>query len=237
MESSRKKIRNDCLKKEALIDAFLKKGTLEERERLIDHILVCKRCKVKFEALKLISSELIEFTEDFEGEKLTAREEEEFRRMAHQRIKELSKTQKRPFLRSRPAQYLAAAAAGLLIVIAGYFLITKLQRRDVYREGKSGEFRLIEPVGLITEVPTVFIWTPHEDADNYFLRLIDDELNIVFIRSIVITEENYESKTTLTEDEKKRLVKGKTYIWEVEAKDVFHKKIISDRKHFEIKEK
>jgi len=234
MKSARKNSPTGCPENEVLINTFSKKGTLEEKERLIDHILVCQRCKLKFEALKQISIQLGTFTEEFEGEILTAREEREFRRMAKQRIKELSKKQKIPFLRSLPARYFAAAAAALLIVIAGYFLITHLQQRDVYREGESGEFRLIEPVGIITEVPSVFIWTPYEEADNYLFRVIDDELNIVLLKWIYVPNV---PKTTLSEYEKKKLVKGKTYIWEVEAQDVFHKKIISDRKHFEIRQK
>ncbi|MCK4758681.1 MAG: hypothetical protein KAT69_01455 [Candidatus Aminicenantes bacterium] len=231
MKPARKYPETSCPENEVLINTFLEKGTLEEKERLIDHILVCQKCKLKFEALRQISNQLSAFKGEFKEEKLSASEENEFRRMAKQRIRELSKKQKRPFLRWLPAQYLAVAAATLLIVIAGFILITKLQQREVYREGEKEEFRLIEPVGIITEVPTVFIWTPHEEADNYFFRLIDDELNIVFYKDA------YVPKTTLPEDEKKKLVKGKTYIWEVEARDLFHKKIISDRKHFEIKEK
>lgn len=237
MKSARKKYQTSCPENEVLIRAFLKKGTLEEQERLIDHVLACQKCKLKFDALKQISSQLNAFKEEFEGEELSAREEAEFRRMAGQKIRELSKKPKIPFLRSLPARYLVTAAAALLIVITGYFLITKLQQRDVYREGGSGEFRLIEPVGIITEVPSVFTWTPHEEADNYFLRLIDDELNIVLTKSIDLIKDVYEPNATLSEDEKKKLHRGKTYIWEVEARNVFHKKIISDRKHFEIKKK
>jgi hypothetical protein len=237
MKSGRKKYQTDCLENEVFISALLKKGSLEEKERLIDHILVCQKCKLKFAALKQISNQLGTFTEGFEGKKFTAGEEEEFRKMARQRINELSKKPKVPFWRSLPVRYLVTAAAGLLIVIAGYFLVIKLQQREVYREGERGEFRLIEPVGVITEVPSVFSWTYHGDADNYFLRLIDDELNIVLTKSIVRTKDVYEPKATLSEDEKKKLNRGKTYIWEVEARNVFHKVITSDRKHFEIKER
>jgi len=237
MKPAQKNSQTNCLENEVLISAFLKKGTLEEQERLIDHVLACQKCKLKFDVLKQISNQLSAFKEEFEGEKLSTREEEEFRRMAEQRIRELSEKQKISFFRSRPSRYLAAVAAALLIVIAGYFLISKLQQRDVYREGEREEFRLIEPVGVITEVPSVFIWTPYEEADNYFLRLIDDELNIVLTKSIDLIKDVYEPKATLSEDEKKKLLRGKTYIWEVEARDVFHKKIISDRKYFEIKEK
>jgi hypothetical protein len=237
MKSGQKKYQTDCPENEVLISAFLKKGTLEEQERLIDHVLACQKCKLKFDALKQISNQLSTFKEEFEGEKLSTREEGEFRRTARQRIRELSEKQKISFFRLLPARYLAIAAAALLIVIAGYLLITKLQQRDVYREGERGEFRLIEPVGVITEVPSVFTWTYHGEADNYFFQLIDDELNIVFTKTIDLTEGVYEPKATLSEGEKKKLLRGKTYIWEVEARDLFHKKIISDRKHFEIKEK
>lgn len=233
MKPARKYSETSCPENEVLINTFLEKGTLEEKERLIDHILVCQKCKLKFEALRQISNQLSAFKEEFKEEKLSASEEEEFRRMAKQRIKELGIKQKRPFLRLLPARYLVAAAAALMIVIAGFILITKLQQREVYREGEKEEFRLIEPVGTITEIPSVFIWTPLEEADNYIFQLIDDELNIV------LTKGPYYAKVTLSvtlsEDEKKKLVKGKTYIWEVEARDAFLKVLCSDRKHFEIK--
>jgi len=231
MKSGGRDTKTGCPDNEKLINSFLKKGGLEEKERLIDHILACQICKLKFDALKQISIQLGTFTDEFEGDRLSTSEEQEFRKMARLRIRELNKKQKMPFLQSLPARYLAMVAAALLIVIAGYFLITKLQQRDVYREGESGEFRLIEPVGTITEVPSVFIWTPYEEADNYLFRVIDDELNII------IRKGAFEAKTTLSEDEKKKLLKGKTYIWEVKAQDLFHKEIISDRKHFEIRKK
>ncbi|NOR52690.1 MAG: hypothetical protein GQ536_01180 [Candidatus Aminicenantes bacterium] len=177
--------------------------------------------------MRKLSNELSKFKEDFEGEKFSDSEEKEFRKMAKQRIRELRKDEKRTFFHSIPARYLAAAA-GLLIVITGYFLVSKFQQNEVYREGEKGELRLIEPAGKISEPPSVFIWTAIEGTDNYAFELIDDGLNMVYHAEV------YESKFTLPENVRQKLIKGKTYIWKVEAFDVFYRRLDSGQKYFEI---
>lgn len=227
MKLDRKYTKNKCPDTEIFIKAFLKELSLEEKEKLIDHILTCGKCRMKFEAMRKLSNELSKFKEDFEGENFSDSEEKEFRKMATKRIRELRREEKRKFFHLIPARYIIAAA-GLLIVIVGYFLVSKFQQNEVYREGEKGGLRLIEPVGKISKPPTVFIWTAPERVDNYTFELIDDELNVVHLALA------YEGKVTLPENVRKKLYRGKIYIWKIEAFDVFYRKLGSNQKHFEI---
>ena len=222
-------IENNCPEEEIFIKAFLNEISLEEKEKLINHILICQKCKLKFEVMKQLSNELRKRREDFEEEKFSASEEKQFRKMAKQRIKELKGEEKRIFFRFVSVKYVAITA-GLLFIIVGYFLIYKFHQKEVYRGGEKAELRLLEPIGKISKPPSVFIWTSLKEAEGgyYKFKLIDDELNTIWETGVK------SNKIILPENIRKKLKKGKTYIWEVEAFSDDDRKIDSKSKYFEI---
>jgi hypothetical protein len=220
--------KNNCPDEEIFIKAFLKELSLEEKERLIDHIFACEKCRLRFEAMKELSSKLREAEKDFEGIELLASEERGFRRIAKQRIKELERGKKRIFFELIPARYIAAAA-GLLIIVAGLFFILKRHPGEAYREVEKGRLSLIEPVGKISAPPSLFIWTEVKGADNYYFQLIDEELNIIYSFPI-----KKEPKLTLPASVREKLRKGETYIWKIVAQDVFYHNLDSKLTYFEI---
>lgn len=225
--------KKNCPDNEIFIKVFLKEASLEEKERLIDHILVCEKCRLKFEVMKQLSGELRNFEKDIEQKELSASEEREFRRIAKQRIieleKGLKKGEKKTFFRSIPVRYLAVGAGALFIVVLGYWLLSKFRQEETYRVSKEDAFRLIEPVGKISEPPAVFIWTALDRADEYKFKLVDDELNIL------LDTKTYEAELILPEDVRRKLQKGKAYIWKIEAFDAHGRKLGSNMKHFKIK--
>jgi hypothetical protein len=228
MRLNKKNWKNNCPDKEVFIKAFMKELSPEEKERLIDHIFACEKCRLRFEAMKQLSSKLSEAEKDFEGIELPASEERQFRKMAKQRIKELEGRKKRIFFEFIPARYIAFAA-GLLIIIAGLFFILRHHPGEAYREIEKGRLSLVEPVGKISGPPSLFIWTDLEGTDYYYFELVDEELNIIYK-----TDSN-EARLTLPADVKEKLKKGRTYIWKIEAKDVFHRNLDSKLTYFEIK--
>ncbi|MFQ6118794.1 MAG: hypothetical protein ACE5KE_02790 [Methanosarcinales archaeon] len=225
MKSSNKDLRNNCPDKEVFIKAFLNEIGLEEKEKLINHILICNKCRLKFDVMKQVSNKLREKIGDFEGEEFSEEESKQFKKIATQRIKEV----KRPeiFFRFVPAKILAIAA-GLLIIIAGYFLISKFPKREIYREVGKGELRLKEPIGKISTPPAIFRWSALKEADFYKFELIDSELNTIWTKTVHI------NKVKLPGNIRQKLKKAETYICKVEAFDDKHNKLDSDFRYFEI---
>ncbi len=229
MKLFNKNLEDNCPDEEIFIKAFLNEISLEEKEKLINHVLICEKCKLKFEVMKQLSNELKKRQENFEKEEFSASEERQFKKMAKQRIKELKGEEKRVFFRFVPVKYVTIMV-GLLVILGGYFLIHEFHQKEIFRGEKEEKLMLIEPVGKISRLPSVFKWIALKEAEGgyYRFQLIDDELNTVW----EITVEN--NKIIVPEDIRNKLMKGKVYIWRVEAFDDNDRKIDSGLKYFEI---
>ena len=229
MKLMKKDLRNNCPDNEVFVRAFLNEISLEEKEKLINHVLICEKCKLKFEVMKQLSNELKKRRENFEKEEFSASEERQFKKMAKQRIKELKGEEKRVFFRFVPVKYVTIMV-GLLVILGGYFLIHEFHQKEIFRGEKEEKLMLIEPVGKISRLPSVFKWIALKEAGGgyYRFQLIDHELNTVW----EITVEN--NKIIVPEDIRNKLMKGKVYIWRVEAFDDNDRKIDSGLKYFEI---
>ena len=229
MKLMKKDLRNNCPDNEVFIGAFLNEISLEEKEKLINHVLICEKCKLKFEVMKQLSNELKKRRENFEKEEFSASEERQFKKMAKQRIKELKGEEKRAFFRFVPVKYVTIMV-GLLVILGGYFLIHEFHQKEIFRGEKEEKLMLIEPAGKISRVPSVFKWIALEEAEGgfYTFELIDDELNTIWTSRIRT------NKVVLPDNIRRKLKKGKTYIWKVEAFDDAHNKLDSDANYFEI---
>ncbi len=210
------------------LKAFMQELNPDENEKLIDHTLVCKKCHQKFEILRQLSEELTK-TETSIGEReLTKEEEKDLRNLAKIKLKGIKGNKSLPF-KLVPIKYLAAAAA-LLIVIAGLFYISKINQREIYREGERKEdIKLIKPSGLVKKVPVIFSWTAYEGVDDYTFELIDENLTTVYEKDFLM-----ENQLTLPEEVRRKLKKGMTYVWKVEAKNEFGKVLSAASTSFEL---
>jgi hypothetical protein len=222
-------IKNSCPNDKVFIKAFLQELGLEETENLIDHTLICKKCHLKFEALRQLSKELAERKGDIEERKLTTEEIKEIKGLAKKKFQG-SKSTRLLFFNVIPARYMVAATV-LLAVVVGLFFVSKINQREIYREGENQEgISLIKPSGIITIAPTVFSWTAYEGADDYGFELIDDDLNTIYEKSVVEI-----NQLVLPYEISMKLKKEITYVWKVEAKDEFGKILSTTSTSFELK--
>jgi hypothetical protein len=224
-----------CPEKEIFIKAFLNEITEEEKMKLIDHILICDRCATEFEALREVTKKTKEKIEGLERKELA---QDELKKIAKQRIKQLKKEARERWfnrftIKIIPAKYVALLAV-LIIVILAYFLILKspgiFKKTGEYREIIKVELQLIEPLGEISKFPSVFKWTIGEKAKYYNFELTDSKLNIVWAKENITT-----TSLKLPQNIKENLQKGKTYFWKVTVFDELNQKMKSALQYFEIK--
>lgn len=226
MKFFRKNPRNSCPNNKIFINAFLNELSLKGKEKFLDHILCCQKCKMKFDVIKEVSNELKKRQKIFDKEILTTYEKKQLRKIARQRTREL-KDEKKYIFNFIPAKYIALVS-GLFIIIAGYMLISNLHKREIYRTEEKRELRLIEPKEKISKPPSVFSWSPAIGADHYNnFSLIDEDLNTLFK-----CEVRDKQSIILPENIRLRLKRGKTYIWRVETLDEYDNLLDSSSKHF-----
>jgi hypothetical protein len=226
-------IKNACPNDEVFIKAFMHELSLDENEHLIDHTLVCVKCHKKFEALRLLSEELSKKKDAILGKELSKQEETELKHIAEEKLREFEKSDKKKssnffIFKFIPARYIAVAAA-IVIVFMGYIFVSRVGKKDVYREDMKVGLRQIEPTGVISEIPVVFKWTAYEGTDDYWFELIDSDLNTVLEARLT------ESRLTLPLDVRQRLKIGITYVWRVTARDEFGNVLSSTFTSFELK--
>jgi len=224
-----------CPEKEVFIKAFLNEINEAEKINLIDHVLICDKCAIEFEALREVTKRTKEKIEGLEEKEITR---DELKKIAKQRIKQLKKEARerwfsRLTIKVIPAKYFALLA-GLMIVILGYFLILKfpgiLKKTEEYREITKVELRLIEPKGEISKFPSVFKWTVVEEAKYYNFELTDSKLNIVWAKENITT-----NSLKLPQNIRENLQKGKTYLWKVTVFDELNQKMELALQYFEAK--
>lgn len=229
MKNRREDSKTGCPNNEVLIKAFLRELTLDEIERIVDHMLVCEICRAKFDLLRAISGELAGKEETVGDGEISTAEEKELRKLARKKLEEIEK-HAHPFSRWSPARFAAVAAAVLVIVAAAIFWLTRIDRGAVYREDRSQlELALIRPYGKLSSPPLVYEWTPYEPAEDYTFEIIDEELNTIFVRNNVL-----EPHLNLPDDIAEKMKKGVTYLWKVYALDDDSNVLASGTSYFEI---
>jgi hypothetical protein len=217
-----------CPEDSIFIQAILGNLPMEKKEGFINHVFSCPECRLKFEALNSLRRDLQNKADDFSQEALTKGEEREFRKICKERLRELKKESKPLnliFHRFKPSSVFIAASFAVLICIAGFFL-QSLVRQKASRASGNNEIRLIEPLGKVKSTPTVFRWSPLKRADGYDIKIVDEELRTI------VTGGNHVPFFKLNDDFRKYFIRGKTYIWSVEAHDNENNPITFAQGHF-----
>jgi len=224
-----KKSENGCPDKEIFIRAFLEDISLEEREKLVDHVLSCPKCKIIFDVIRQLSIELLVRSKDLGEKELLPAEIKQFRKVASKKIREQKKIDKRKLFGRLRFEYIVPVIV-LLFVVVGYLYFSNVPGHERYRTPEMEKLRLLEPSGKISAPPLVFIWAPVTNIKGlyYKFELIDDELNTLFEKQL------YHCTLSIPESLRTKLKKGRTYIWKVEAFDSENRKIDSNIKYFVI---
>ena len=227
MEKKSKKKMNACPDNETIINAFLEKSGLNEKERIIDHMLTCRSCSMKFDILIRLEKEIYDsgiLPDETEEDKS---QYSEFREAVKKKLKEIRSAKRPSTFGFIPKKHLAAAAA-LIVIIAGYFAYTNLINPNIVRNDRGTSLILLEPAGELKEPPLFFKWKDLGQADNYDIKIIDENLNI-------IARLNGYPSMTVPEEIRSQLKPGITYIWIVEARDNEDYVIAEAQKHFVIR--
>jgi hypothetical protein len=212
-----------CPSDELLIKSFSAEVSEEEKLATIDHVTRCASCHWKFEALRQILRGTGEIAKELEGLSLSAKEVSQLQEVAKNKIQGLEKrrqqkkipwrkTRFQSFLASRALKYVSAAA-GLLIVVLAAFLILKTPpnlKQDIARGPADQTLELIAPKGEVRDFPLFFKWRPYPKAQEYEVKLLDEELT-----------DNWKSdrikaiEVELPQGQFERMEKEKTYYWKV----------------------
>ena len=208
-----KKEKNSCPSDVAFEELFSNQLSDEGKKVLIDHIFSCPKCRIKFQSLKFLKLQLQNKEGEFPSESLTMAERRALRKMGRQRLRELKGGKNgRYFSLSSPARRIVvAASAFLLLILGGFLLFGPLSQKNSFRDIGSHKFRLIEPKGIIENLPTRFVWIPCEGADTYSFEIIDEDLKTI------ISVATQKTSFALDVAALMKLERGKKYIWSVEA--------------------
>ncbi|MFC2166751.1 hypothetical protein ACFLQZ_02150 [Acidobacteriota bacterium] len=230
MKRKEKKYKKSCPDKKMFFLVSSNEVNMEKKEEFIDHILICKKCRKKFEIMNQLSGELEGKISPIPDESLSQQEHRQLRKLARQKIGVLGISKgKKLIFGFFPIPYFAAAAT-ILTAILVFLLIPMIQHKGELRRGTPGKLVLIEPLGKIKHPPSVFSWSPVKGADGYEFKLIDENLDTLFYEDGI-------TKVQIVIPEKLRnsLIKDKIYIWEVVAYDDAVYKLDSSSNSFSIK--
>jgi len=217
-----------CPSRNTFVGAMMREIDKNDREAFFSHVSVCPECRLKFGALAELEAELEAKKSLIPEVGLSAAEERALRRVGRQRWRELSGRGIRliPPPLCLPA---AAVAAGLVLILLGYYFFIRIPSSDQALRGKqSQQIGLLEPGEKCKRTPEVFRWTDVEGRDGFLVTIIDDELNTIFSEGVK------ESELRLPVEVRDKLERGKTYLWTVEATDEDHKLLATASRYFEI---
>jgi len=207
----------NCPSDQALTRFFRREAGRAEIEALADHVRLCPRCRVRFDALRLVEVEI-------------RSRQKEFLVLARKSLAEINRTRQTGFAQ-RLRLWAPKAAVALLTIAAAtaaFLLILRPTARDgILRSPDSTRLRLISPAGRLAQAPTIFRWSEIQGADCYFFELIDDSLE-----TIVPLTGIYTPSFILPPEAQAKMRPGRTYVWSVEARGDDGLKIESSRQSF-----
>jgi hypothetical protein len=213
----------ECPSDELLIKSFSAEASEEEKLATIDHVTGCASCHWKFEAIRQILSGTGKIAKELEGLSLSEKEVSQLQEVARNKIQGLEKQRREKknlglktifssFLASRALKYVSAAA-GLLIVFLAAFLFLKTPpslKRDIARGTSDQALELIAPRGEVKSFPLFFKWRPYPKAQEYEVKLLDEELTDIWKSDRIKAIE-----VELPQGQFERMEKEKTYYWKV----------------------
>jgi hypothetical protein len=212
-----------CPSDELLMKSFSAEVSEEEKSKIIDHVTGCSSCHWKFEALRQILSGTGEITRELEGISLSEKEVSQLQDLARNKIQGLEKQRQEKkipwqktrfpsFLASRALKYVSVAAGLLIVVLAAFlFLKTPLNpKRDIARGTSDQTLELIAPKGEVRDFPLFFKWRPFPKAQEYEVKLLDEELTDIWKSDWIKATE-----VKLPQGQFQRIEKEKAYYWKV----------------------
>ena len=226
-----------CPKNEVFIKALIGELGEDEKESFVDHIFRCPKCRLKFHAIKALNRESRQEGKDVPDGTLTSNEAKSLKITAIGRLRELEKGPPR-FSLIRPShaglKWIYATSFFLAVVVIGYLLLNSPPGQSIFRTTNANELRPLEPMGKIKETPSIFKWSPVKNADVYRFKLLDEDLQVLWAKDLVVSNESGLSGSSLVLDEtiKNKLNRGKTYVWTVVAFDNDNMKLAEDRGYF-----
>lgn len=170
-------------------------------------------CSRKLFLLARLKEELKRWGQDIPEEPLFPEEEKKLQRLARQKIREL-KPKTLNSLLTTPSRLAVISGLVLTSCLSLYLAIgRKFSRQETWREASRLEFHLLHPRGTLQEAPELFSWREVPGREEFLFQLQDEELGLI-----------YKTRTWLPwvhlpEAARLSLIRGKTYIWTVEARD------------------
>jgi len=223
-----KDARRLCPEEEDFLGAFLSGPDGPERKSLVRHAAACPRCSRKFRALTQLEAELEAKGKDIQDSGLSDEERRRLEKMARQRLGGLRRQQRRSFLKPHPRAAILLGIGLAALILASFFVIKNSVPRDVWRGSPGQELALIEPQGSLEEAPDTFVWKEVKGREEFVFVLQDEQLNLLY------RTKTYATRVRIPEAVHQSLVRGKTYLWTVEAKDKNSHVLASDYLVFKI---
>ena len=209
-----------CPGDSALIRLFMDGSSARQTERLLGHLAICPRCSVRFKVLRELKRDLRPGVEAFAREHGEDQAGPLLSLAARRRMPAAEAGVSRPASRSGPFGLVlgirfALGSLAVLAIVAGgaYLALNGLEKRSELRS-PSARLSLLGPVGTLKSLPALFRWTPVQGAENYLLEVIDESLARIHVSSTFLINE-----IVLPADVRSRLVKGRTYVWTISARD------------------
>lgn len=226
-----------CPHNDLFIKAVFNELGENEKESFVDHIFCCSKCRLKFDAIKALNRECRQEGKDLPDGALTSEEAKSLRKMAAGRLRELGKSTDRfPVFRpGRPGlKWIYAASLFLAIIGIGYLLLNSPPGQKTFRTMINTDLHLLEPMGKINKPPYIFRWSPVKNADVYNFKLLDDNLQVFCKKDLPLPVGGRLRTPSLLLDEaiRKKLERGKTYVWTVVASDDDNLKLAEARGYF-----
>ena len=193
--------RDGCPDQTMFVRVLRRTAGRREREKLIDHILVCPVCRAKFDVLWGVAS-------DPELKALVERKAHGGRP---------GRENRRGFL----LRWISAGAALVVVLTAAAYFSGVFSSAPLYRGHNPFGLKLISPGRIVSAPPAFFEWTPATKGDSYRLILVDEDLNTVWngeeSEQWVYTDVT--CRMYVPPEILKRLERGKSYVWSVQALD------------------
>jgi hypothetical protein len=155
---------------------------------------------------------------------LSGREARALRRLAAEQSKLLKPDRSLSF---RPLPYAATAVVAVIALALGYlYLRDSLHSRLTVRGPQNQELRLLAPGAHLREAPADFSWTDIPGRDDFRFTVISEDLETL------CRMETHETSLRLSEGERQKFVKGKSYLWTVVAVDDTDRELDSASREF-----
>jgi hypothetical protein len=226
-EPVKNKLPRSCPKKEIFLRAFMGEMTAEEHKNFLDHTAFCPTCRNLSKAMTQLQAELKAREKTVEDRRVPAAEREGLTRLAKGRLREISGKRVLPILKPLSASSLLLAAA--VLVFLGCLLLMRAHVSDqALRGAPQEELRLIQPEGKLERAPSALVWTDIKKREGYGVEIIDDELNLLY------QDTTPNTRLELPSEVKQKIVRGRVYLWTVEARDEDNNIQASASLYFEI---